>query len=158
MKSSVVLPESFLRCVAPADRKKLGKAGRTKSECDAVQAEKSERELQKQIVNLLRLKDIEVIASRTDRRTSNNVGTPDLIFAVHGQAHCWELKLPGGKLRAEQEQMALRLQSPLNGWRWRCIRSVDEALAELSEMGVGTQTRLDSKTMSTQAVTAPALL
>jgi len=133
--SNVVLPEAFLKCVDPEDRKRL-RLGMTAEEFMAAGREKNERELSKQIVALLRLKGIEPIVSATHRRATNNVGTPDVLFAVGGQATAWELKTPTGKLRPEQEQMAVRLQSPPNQWRWRLIRSVEQARAELKEMGL----------------------
>lgn len=50
------------------------------------------------------------------------------------RACAWEIKLPEGKLSPEQE--ALRPKLEANGWSYRIIRSVDEALAELKAMGV----------------------
>lgn len=153
MKTSKVLPESFLRCLDPVERKKLGRAGLTAAECAAKQEARSERELQGQIVSLLRLKGIEPLWHRTDKRSAATVGWPDITFSVarvdslslsqyeHGQwttiyPCAWEVKFGDGKLRQEQEQMALRLQSPPNYWRWKVIRSVDEAIAELCEMRI----------------------
>ncbi len=63
---ATVLPESFLRCMKEEDRKSLGKAGLTASEANAKCSRRSEKELQKHIVNLLRLRGIEPIVSRMD--------------------------------------------------------------------------------------------
>jgi hypothetical protein len=143
-----LLPPSFLRCLSPADRKSLGKAGMTAEEAIAKQVAKSERELQGMIVSLLRLRNIEVCWHRTDKASAATVGWPDLTFCVLGTqtidneplvevyACAWEVKMPNGELSKEQSQMAIRLQSPPNNWRWRIIRSVDEALAELKAMGL----------------------
>ena len=148
---SVVLPETFLRCVKPEDREKL-KLGLTAKEFMAKGAAANEKALQRQIVSLLRLKGIEPIVSAMHKRTSNNVGTPDILFCCvekgfidlcgndsrspryHGCA--WEIKMPGKQLEHHQLQMAIRMSSPPNGWRHRVIRSVDEAIAELKEMGI----------------------
>ena len=54
----------------------------------------SEKSLQEAIEKLLGYKGITVIRSRMDRPTTNNVGAPDLLFAVHGWAVAWEVKLP----------------------------------------------------------------
>lgn len=106
---------------------------------------KSEKELQGQIVNLLRLKGIEVLWHRTDKRSAATVGWPDLTFSLNqvfghdgltyffGQAIAWEVKLPTGKLSKEQAELKPKLEA--NGWRWRLITSVDQALEELKIMG-----------------------
>lgn len=149
-----VLPEKYLRLMRPEDRLRLGQ--KTASEVLAQGEATSEKALQKQIVGLLRLKGIEVNVSRMDKRKTDAVGWPDITFAVYwpapqiicaGESHqlpkawqffpcAWEIKMPQGKLSFEQEALGLRLQVPPNGWRYRVIRSVDQAIAELKEMGV----------------------
>jgi len=96
---------------------------------------KSERILQGQIVNILRLRSIEVCWHRTDTRSAATVGWPDLTFAVNGQAIAWEVKLPGGKLSKDQERVAGLLIHPPNNWQFRIIHSVDEALSALKVLG-----------------------
>lgn len=151
MKAGVVLPESFLKCVSPQDRAKLS-LGLTATEFMAKGAVENERRLQKLVVAYLRQKGIEPIVSRMDRRTSNNRGTPDILFAVatskdtgvfveHFHYACaWEVKHESANLkRADQDhqrQLQVRLSSPPNGWRVRVIQSLDEAIAELKEMGL----------------------
>ena len=65
------------------------------------------------------------------------VGWPDFTFAVFHKKHvvavAWEVKLPGGKLRPEQENMKALLTTPPNAWVYAVITSVDEALAELKK-------------------------
>ena len=101
---------------------------------------KLERELQDQIANLLSLKGIVAIRSRMDRKTSNQVGTPDFLFSVeHGlrSVPCaWECKLPGKKLSPEQQKMAVEMLAPPNAWVYKVITSVDEALMELKRLGL----------------------
>lgn len=72
----------------------------------------------------------------------------DITFAVavprewEGQAWIehipcvFEVKMPKGALSKEQSEMKLILENARNGWRYRVVRSVDEAIAELREMGV----------------------
>jgi hypothetical protein len=141
--NSKVLPDSYLRCMTPAQRQEIGQ--KTAAEVLSAGVAKSEKDLQKQIVGLLRLKGIEPIVSRMDRRTSNNVGTPDILFAVTGdlrawewgsEACAWEVKMPQGKLSPEQEAMGRKLKTAPNGWSHEIIRSVDEAIAALKSMGV----------------------
>ena len=142
-----VLPEKFLRLMSKEDRKSLGKAGMTAEEALAKFVCHSERDLQRTIVQLLRQKGIEPLWHRTDKRSAATVGWPDITFAVQRDwqgvpvylhrpviACAWEVKFGNGELSKEQKQMAIRLQSPPNCWRWRCIRSVDDALKELKEM------------------------
>lgn len=146
MKTGVVLPESFLNCVSPQDREKL-KLGLTAKEFMAKGAAANEKSLQRLIVNYLRLKGIEPIVSAMHKRTSNNVGTPDILFAVldgglrrdGGRDYhpcAWECKMPGKNLEPHQVQMALRLVTPPNAWHHRTIRSLDEAISELKAMGI----------------------
>ena len=154
MKLPAVLPDKFLKCMALADRKSLGAAGETTAETDAKAQVRSERELQKLIVSYLRLHGIEPIVSRMDRRTSNNLGTPDILFCVSSAffrirpntgaydsgwiryACAWEVKLPGCSLRPAQETMKQRLTTAPNGWTHRVIYSLEQARNELKQMGL----------------------
>jgi hypothetical protein len=140
-----VLPESFLKCMRPEDRAELGRAGRLQAEADARGAARSEKALQRQIENYLRLRGIEVIRSRMDRKTSNNVGTPDLLFAVENlsaghaprvYALALEVKLPGRKLDPEQEKMREAMTTHPNGWTHRTVNSVEEVKSFLDGLGL----------------------
>jgi hypothetical protein len=126
-----VIPENYLKWISEGDRKSLGKAGRTWKECIAKGEAKNERELQGQIVNLLRLRGIEPLWHRTDRRSAATIGWPDITFAYYGKAIAWEVKLPNGRLSREQDQMLDTLGTVPNWWDIRVIRSVDQALGEL---------------------------
>jgi len=146
-------PASFLKCMSPADRKSLGKAGQTPAETFYKAEIKNERDLQRLIVNLLRLRGIEANVSRTDKRKTDRIGWPDITFAVvnnqppayYHRDHewelyqiipcAWEVKFGSGALSPEQQDMLLKLATPPNAWRVKVIRSVDEALAELKELG-----------------------
>ena len=148
MKLPSVLPDSMLTKMSAADRKALGKAGLTRADCNAITQVKNERELQKHIVNYLRLQGIEVNVSRMDKRKTDRKGWPDLTFAVTVTLDfpkgrivkipcAWEVKFGNGKLSPEQEKLAARLTAPPNGWLFRVIRSLDEAREELRRMGIG---------------------
>ncbi len=127
-----VLSDNFLRCLTPEDRKAMGQ--RTAEEVMRNGIAKSEKELQKQIVGLLRLNGIEPNVSAMHKATTHRVGWPDITFAAFGTPCVWEVKLPGGVPTIEQVQMSIRLSSPPNSWRHRFIHSVDEALADLKEI------------------------
>jgi hypothetical protein len=135
MKTPVVLPEAFLRCISPEQRKNVLGGQLTAEEAISRAEVKNERALQSQIVNLLRLKGIEPLWHRTDKKSAATIGWPDLTFAVPDPC-AWEVKFGDGKLSDDQVAMHLRLQTPPNCWRVRTIRSVDEALAELKELGL----------------------
>jgi len=134
----------MLTKLSPTDRKKLGRAGLTKSDCEAIVEAKNERELQKQIVNYLRLRGIEVNVSRMDKRTTHRKGWADITFSVRCKCcvnqvvPCiWEVKYGEGKLSPEQEKLAVTLTTPPNCWRFRVIRSLAEAREELRQLGLG---------------------
>lgn len=98
----------------------------------------SERQLQQQIVQLLRLHGIEPLVPAFGKKTRIAVGWPDITFCVNQSfgACAWEVKLGTGVLSTEQTQMAVRLMSPPNGWRYAVIRSVDDAIKILKELGI----------------------
>ena len=145
MKMPTVLPENILKCLSPLERKRLGKAGMTKAEAADRAEAKNERELQRQIVSYLQLKGIEVLWHRTDKRSTATIGWPDVTFTI-GQyvslvgifpvACAWEIKFSNGKLSKEQSDLATRLQSPPNFWRFRVITSFEQARRELRELGI----------------------
>lgn len=151
MKFTRTLSDHVLKLMDPADRKKLGL--KTMDEINQMAEAKTERELHKQVANLLRLRGIEFFDSRMDKRTSRPVGEPDFVFAVwieatradknqlavldRWPAACgWELKLPGKNLDPDQAAMFEKLTKHPNAWICRVIRSVDEALAELKKLGL----------------------
>jgi hypothetical protein len=121
-----VLPETFLRRMSPEDRKPLGPAGRTMAECDEANAVKYERELQKDIANYLRQKNVTFIQSRMDKRTRNTKGCPDFLFAISGRAIAIEAKRPGGTLRPDQDRMRLGLLR--DGWRHLTVFTLQEVV------------------------------
>ena len=90
---------------------------------------KSEKILQIQIEQYLGHKGITAIRSRMDRKTSNQVGTPDFMFAVEGRACAYEAKLPHHKLSTEQEEMRRKLEA--DGWHYVVVRHLDDVIADL---------------------------
>lgn len=140
-----VLPDSYLRCLSAKDRKSMGKAGQTAAETLAKADVKTEKDLQRQIIALLRLKGIEVNVSRMDKKKTDSVGWPDLTFSITGdlrgwewgsESCAWEVKLPGRQLDKAQQEMMVKLTTKPNGWQYSVIHSVDQAIKELSDMGI----------------------
>lgn len=153
---SAAIPDHIARMMSPEDRRKLGKGAITREEAIEKATVRAEKELHEHIRTLLEEhRGIVVIYSRMDRKATTPVGTPDFIFAVVGRAHhgfrgsgneetfkdavfacAWELKIEDGEQSEEQKEMQRRMERPPNAWRYRIIRSVEEARAELAEMGL----------------------
>lgn len=124
----VVLPENILNKMSPDDRKKLGKAGATKAECDAKQLAKSEKEVHKQISQWLTLHDIYFCHSRMDRKTTNQRGQPDYMFAwkfdraALARPVAIEVKVGSNKLSDEQKDVMMQMET--NGWFYFLVDSL----------------------------------
>jgi len=130
--SMSVHPENILRCMSDAHRKSLGREGMTKAEAEAAFIAKNEAQLQRQIIQMLNRHGIHVICSQTGKRTTTNIGTPDLLFTVPrrgsdiGTPCAWELKMKGNKPTKEQTETMLAMQA--NGWKCAVVYSYDDAL------------------------------
>lgn len=131
---STILPESWLRCMTPEDRKALGQM--TAAEALEVFKARNERQLQSQIVQDLRRRGIEVCWHRMDKKSAATVGWPDLTFAIRGEAIAWEVKYEKGQLSDEQQAMADKLQGYPNNWTYKVIRSFQEYLREIKSYGI----------------------
>lgn len=101
---------------------------------------KSERDLQRQIVSYLRLRNIEVCWHRTDKKSTATVGWPDITFAVKVNgfpcACAYEVKFGSGTLSREQNDVLVRLQASPNCWRVRVIRTFIEVVDDMRELGL----------------------
>ena len=133
-----LLPGHMLRLVAPGERAKLGQ--RTRGETLACGVITAERQLQGQIANVLGLRGIVYCWHRTDKRSAATPGWPDFTFSVRTgdlTISCvWECKMAGKELEPHQAQLKEKMTSWPNGWRYRTIHSVDEALVELKRLGL----------------------
>jgi hypothetical protein len=144
-------PDHILRMIDFAERQKLGKHFRTMNEIQTEGERISERKLHVQIRNLLSLKGIVFLEQRMDKRSRGVKGWPDFTASVVIQkpskvdptnvmcvpiAIAWEVKLPGKKLSPEQEEISRKMTAFPNGWHYRVIHSVDEALDDLRNFGL----------------------
>ena len=121
--------ENILRCMSPEERKKLGKAGLTAAECTQIAEAKSERDLQNQIANWLRLHGYAFYVAAMNKKTTGPVGWPDFTFAVNGRACALEVKFGSRKPDpAQWECMAAMME---NGWRVEVVRSLEDAIATI---------------------------
>ena len=132
------IPESYKKLMSVEDRRLLGIE--TFEEMKKKFEAKTERQLQRQIVQYLRLRGIEVIWHATNRKSTDTKGTPDILFAVlvngFPAACSWEIKFGNGLLSKAQENMLERMQTRPNVWRVRVIKRFLDAVDELREMGL----------------------
>jgi hypothetical protein len=133
-----LLSDKQIGMISERDRKLLGIA--TMEEKMNKMEAKNERELQKQIVQYLRLRGIEVIWHATHKKSTATTGTPDIIFAVRANgipmAVALEIKFGTGTLSREQSDMLFRMQAAPNAWTCRVIRSFIEVVDFLRDLNV----------------------
>lgn len=106
----MILPDRILRAMTPAERKQLGKAGVLASEAQERAAHKNEAEMQNEIQRYCDLHGWPCYRSRTDKRSTGRVGTPDLLICLpfrrgvvpHGLFVAIECKMKGNKPTPEQ--------------------------------------------------------
>lgn len=103
MKASQ-LSDKMLRMISAQDRAPMGKAGITYAEAQVKADVKSERELQNQIENWLRLNSIPAFRQRMDRKSNMPIGTPDFLVCWRGCFYAFEVKVGNNKPTKEQEQ------------------------------------------------------
>lgn len=127
----------MLRCMPNAQRKTLGKAGLLPNEISEKQALKLEKELHNLCLNYLRQKNVFVIHSRMDRKTTNQTGIPDLIFALpsspHGIPCAVELKRSGCHPTPEQVKVLEQLDA--SGWTTRVVTTFEQFQIFLRNQG-----------------------
>lgn len=121
---STDLPDAMLKRMNPADRKALGARVMTAEEAISRYTIKSERDLQNQIGDLLRLRGIWFWTSAMHKRATGTVGTPDVLTAVKGRPIAFEVKLPGKK--PEPHQIACHEAMAKNGWSVHVVTSLDQ--------------------------------
>ena len=132
------LPANMVRLISEKDRKALGI--QTGDERMKKWKVKSERDLQRQIVNYLKLRGIEVCWHRTDKKSAATIGWPDITFAVRVNGFpspcAYEVKFGSGTLSREQNDVLARMQAPPNCWRIRVIRTFIEVVDDMRELGL----------------------
>lgn len=129
------IPESIRKLMSPEDRQPLGKAAMTNEEAQASRMARREKELQENIANLLRQRNIWFARQRMDKRATSTLGQPDFLFAINGRAVAFEVKLPGEKLTDDQMRAIVAMTN--NGWFFRVVHSEQEAVQRLEELSNG---------------------
>lgn len=95
----------------------------------------TEKELHRQLSDLLRSMGVPFGHARMDKRSTLAVGYPDFTFPFGGKFVAWEAKVGKNKLSPEQE--AFRRQIEICGGVYRVITNLDEALAHIQSMSPG---------------------
>ncbi len=85
---------------------------------------REEKQLHKLIWQELNRRDVVVIHSRMDKRTTNAMGIPDFCFVYGGVPYAIEAKARKGKLTAEQMRTLHRMAG--NGWHCHVVFNFDE--------------------------------
>lgn len=128
-----ILPNSFTDKIAdPAERARIIGSPLPSAERHAAEEVKVERELHKLIWNELTRREIFLVHSRMDRKTTQAKGTPDFVACIIGLFVAFECKTATGALSKEQE--TVRLEIIRNGGRYYVVRSFEEFRAALSDV------------------------
>lgn len=133
------LPESFKRCMA-ADPVTVRHAIMDKMNTDSATAKREEiceREIQEQIRQYLRLRDIYVVHQPMNKRSQLEPGTPDFLFAFQSVPIAMEAKTLTGKLSEEQTSISDRLRA--NGWKFHVVHGVEDVKSILDKIDVNTR-------------------
>lgn len=132
MKLPTVLSEKFLQAMPEEERKRLGKAGLTQTEAEAVFKSGEEKKLRGLVVNELNRRGAYIFDQPTHKPTRGRKGTPDLICCYRGRFLGVELKAFHEALRPEQAQEAVRIRNA--GGRFAlcfCLADLGEALHQI---------------------------
>lgn len=98
-----VLPPNFLKCMEPAQREAIGKAGVLPKEAQAKADQRREKELQRDCEQYLNLKNVFYLIMPYGRKTRVRKGWPDLaIWFEGGQSILVELKACHGQISPDQ--------------------------------------------------------
>jgi hypothetical protein len=133
---SKVPPAWFLEKMSEKDRRAMfpGAAGMTPAEAAAVPIAKSEKELQRQIEQMLLRHGIQPTRQRMDKASNIAVGMPDISFSCQGRAVYWEVKMPGEKPTPEQTATMAKLAAPPNCAIVRVVTTYEQAFSELTQL------------------------
>lgn len=132
------LPQRIVDLLSPDDRQEYAlhighpNAGRSSSEIEQKITGRAERELQNQVRQYLNQKGVSFICPAMFRKSELPLGWPDFTFAYQGIPVLWECESLKGELRESQERVVVQLIR--NGWRFRLIRSLEQARIHLRKI------------------------
>jgi hypothetical protein len=123
-----------IKMMDPETRKAAGKLAMGAAECRSAACDKAEKELQKDIRNLLSLRGLPFINPPMHRKSALPLGWPDFsIFLDNGATVFWEVKV--GRNNLDPDQCKVRDSLLKRGHHWRLIRSLFECQEHLREIG-----------------------
>jgi hypothetical protein len=103
-----LIPENILKCMSASDRRKYAKGQFTAMEVYEKVAKKDEKQEHNRFIGWLNRHDLDYTHSRTDKRATIKVGTPDF-HVWHSARHCFiEFKSEFGKLSQAQKNFIAR--------------------------------------------------
>ena len=140
MKLPTVLSEGFLQAMPEAERKRLGKAGLTQAEAQAVFQRGEEKKLKDLVLNELNRRGAWFFTQRMDKRTGGRRGCPDIIGCHKGYFLAVELKAAGQQMTTEQGQEAVRIRKAGGFFILAyCLEDVIEELQRIERIAAGLQ-------------------
>jgi len=123
------IPNNILKRMDKTERKKLGKLGLTNEEIQTRNEFELEKDLQRDVINLLHQRDIWVQSSRFGKRSTATKGAPDFLFVwtLNGipRPMAFEVKVGNGK--PTKWQLETHMHMRRNGWLVFVVRSLNEA-------------------------------
>lgn len=118
--------------ICPEHRKELGIL--TAPEIEVKNDTKSERELQNQISDFLRTKNIVASVQRMDRKSNVAAGMADFLLCYHSIPLAFECKVGKNEQTKEQREMELAMRD--NGWNYYIIRNLSEVRSILTAIEI----------------------
>lgn len=137
MKIEGPIPNHILKLMPKEDRP-IGIPGMTHEEIEDRNQKRNEREIQGQISNYLRLREIVFCNPRMDKKSNIQEGWPDFSFAYCSIPIGLEVKTSSGT--ASGAQIATHERMRRNGWQVFIVRSVEEVKVILDTIEYGQRT------------------
>jgi VRR-NUC domain len=129
MRLPAIVPEAFLRALPPEERRRLGRAGFTREECERRFLAGEERKLKGYVVNFLNSRGAWIFHQSMSKKTGGRPGVPDILCCYRGRFIAIELKVRGSKLSPEQEREAERLRN--SGGVFVVVRRLEDLVEAL---------------------------
>jgi hypothetical protein len=135
VKLPSILSKGFLEALPAEERKRLGKAGMTQKEAEAVFTAGQEKELQLVCARWLDLNGIYFESDRMDKRSSGKCGRADFRICHRGLWLSAETKVSGQSLRDEQAVQAERLRK--SGGKFVVVYALDDLIQAVRSLEKG---------------------
>jgi hypothetical protein len=107
----MLIPESLLKLMSPADRRQFGRAGWSMADVQERVDLRLERKEHNIVTAWCRRHEIPCVHSATHKRPTNNIGLPDFIILYANHALPGEMKIGRRKLSESQQRMVAELRA-----------------------------------------------